>query len=180
MSKSVSRLFQSCALTAIILAATGANAAAQTSPDRGGFTFNVDLGFGMQNDTALEESGTGLAGLNVGVGGFFRPNLAIMGRFSGTNVSYETPAADFSQTSGVVAPILQYWTSDKVYVQGGVGLGWWRVDEDSDRGLGLILGAGYTVWNRGKHNLQVGVEYSPAFTETAVHNFGITFGYQLF
>jgi hypothetical protein len=33
----------------------------------------------------------------------------------------------------------------------------------------------------GKHNLQVGVEYAPAFAEPgAVHNFGITFGYQLF
>jgi hypothetical protein len=55
------------------------------------------------------------------------------------------------------------------------------VEGEADRGLGLILAAAFTVFNRGKHNLQVGVEYAPAFTEPgAVHNFGITFGYQLF
>ena len=140
----------------------------------------MNLGVGIQSDTAVEESAVGLAGLNLGVGGFFKPNLAILGRFSGTNVNYETPFGDFGQVSGVLGGTLQYWTSDKLYVEGGAGMGLWNADGDSERGLGLILGAGYTVWNRGKHNLQVGVEYAPVFTENAVHNFGITFGYQLF
>ena len=179
MSTSANQLARVFALTAIICAAAAGNAAAQ-SPDRGGFTFLVNLGAGIQSDSALEETKTGLAGLNVGVGGFFTPNLAIMGRFSGTSATYDTVSGEFSQRSGVVGPSLQYWANDKLYVEGGVGLGWWSVEDDSDRGLGLILGAGYTVWNRGKHNLQVGVEYAPAFTDTAVHNFGITFGYQLF
>jgi hypothetical protein len=43
----------------------------------------------------------------------------------------------------------------------------------------LILGAGVTIFNRGKHNLQLGVQYSPAFTDPGtVHNMGFTFGYQ--
>lgn len=178
MSNSVHRLIQLFALTAAVVVASAGNAAAQA--DRGGFTLVVDLGAGIQKDTALDETGKGLAGLNFGAGAFLNPNLAILGRFSGTSASYETPFGDVRQTSGVVGPVAQYWTSDKVYVQGGVGIGWWKVEDESEQGLGLILGAGFTVWNRGKHNLQVGVEYLPVFTDSKIHNFGITFGYQLF
>ena len=36
-----------------------------------------------------------------------------------------------------------------------------------------------TIFNRGKHNIQVGVEYAPAFTDSGtVNNLGFTFGYQ--
>jgi Outer membrane protein beta-barrel domain len=177
---SVHRLALLFALSTVIIVAGVSNAAAQASPDRGGFTLLVNLGAGIQKDTALDETGKGLAGLNLGLGGFIKPNLAIMARFSGTNASYETPFGDVGQTSGVVGPSLQYWTSDKVYVEGGVGIGIWNVEDESDQGLGLILGAGFTVWNRGKHNLQVGFEYAPVFTDAKIHNIGITFGYQLF
>lgn len=164
----------------MMVAAAVGTAAAQTSPDRGGFTFLVNLGAGIQSDAALEETKVGIAGINFGVGGFFKPNLAILARLSGTSASYDTAFGEISQTSGVFGPSVQYWTSDKVYVEGGVGFGYWNIEDGNDRGLGLILGAGYTVWNRGKHNLQVGVEYAPVFTDTKVHNFGFTFGYQLF
>ena len=60
------------------------------------------------------------------------------------------------------------------------GFGYWRGDNDENsRGFGLILGAGYSLWNRGKHNLQFGAQYLPAFTDPGtVHNFGFTLGYQ--
>jgi hypothetical protein len=180
VSISVHRLAQLVTLSVVLIAASVSNAAAQSSPDKSGFTFLVNLGVGIQKDTALDETGKGLAGLNAGVGGFLKPNLAVLGRFSGTNVSYETPFGDVSQISGVFGGSLQYWTSDKVYVEGGVGVGLWSVEDESERGLGLILGAGYTIWNRGRHNLQVGVEYAPVFTDSKIHNFGFTVGYQMF
>ena len=177
----VSRLTKLVALSAFIVAVTAGNALAQTSPDRGGFTFLANLGAGIQHDTAIEETGVGVGGVNFGIGGFVTPNLAILGRYSGTSVSYDTPVGDIGQISGVFAPTLQYWAGDKVYLEGGVGAGVWVAEDESNSGLGLILGAGFTVWNRGKHNLQLGVEYAPAFTDPGtVHNFGITFGYQLF
>jgi hypothetical protein len=181
LSTLASRLSQVVALTAIIVAVTAGNAAAQTMPDRGGFTFFVNGGLGIQNDAALEETAVGISGINFGVGGFLTKDLAIVGRYSGTAVSHETPVGDINQISGVFAPTLQYWASDKMYLEGGVGAGVWNAEGDSNQGLGLILGAGFTMWNRGKHNLQVGFEYAPAFTDPGtVHNFGITIGYQLF
>ena len=180
MSTSAQRLAQLVALSIVIVAVSVSNAAAQSSSDKSGFTFLVNLGAGIQKDTALDETGKGLSGLNAGVGGFLKPNLAVLGRFTGTNASYDTPVGDVSQVSGVFGGSLQYWTSDKMYVEGGVGVGFWSVEEESEKGLGLILGAGYTVWNRGKHNVQVGVEYAPVFTDSKIHNFGFTIGYQMF
>ena len=180
MAKSVSHFSRLLALSAFIVAATVGNAAAQTA-ERGGFTLLVNLGVGIQNDTVLEESAVGLAGANLGIGGFVTPDLAILGRFSGTNVSYDTVFGDYAQVSGVVAPTLQYWANDKVNIEGGVGVGFWSAEDESEKGVGLILGVGFTVFNRGKHNLQVGFEYAPAFMDSGtVHNMGITFGYQLF
>jgi hypothetical protein len=146
-----------------------------TAAERGGFTLLVDLGVGIQKDDGVGDSAAGVAGLNVGVGAFLTKNLALMFRFSGTDVSYDR----YSQVSGVVGPMVQYWLSDRINVRAGGGLGFWSSDDQSDHGFGLILGAGVTVFNRGKHNLQVGFEYAPAFTDGKVHNFGITFGYQL-
>ena len=176
---SVQRLGRFIALIVFISAAAAGAAFAQSS-DRGGFTFLVSLGAGIQSDAALEETKAGIAGINFGVGGFIKPNMAILGRLSGTSASYDTDFGEISQTSGVFGPSLQYWMNDKVYVEGGVGVGFWNIEDGNDQGLGVLLGAGYTVWNRGKHNLQVAVEYAPVLTDTKVHNFGFTFGYQLF
>jgi hypothetical protein len=148
--------------------------------DRGGFTALVEMGVGIQNDSAIEDTAVGLAGLGFGVGGFVNPNLAVMFRLTGTNVSYDLAGLDYDQSSGVAGPVVQFWLSDRVNLEGGAGYGYWRGDNDDDsRGLGLILGAGVSILNRGKHNLQVGAHYLPAFTDPGtVHNFLFTLGYQ--
>jgi len=153
-----------------------------SSAGRGGFTVLVGLGTGIQHDSALEETKAGLAGLNFGVGGFLSENLALMFRISGTNVRYDFGGSDeFRQVSGVGGASLQYWLSNRVNVEAGVGGGFWSVEDEQDTGAGLILGTAATIFNRGNHNVQVGVEYAPAFTDSGtVHNIGITLGYQLF
>lgn len=151
-----------------------------TTPAREGFTVLVNLGLGFQTDEGYEESAIGLAGANVGVGGFLKENLALLFRISGTKVRYDFGAfGEVDQLSGVVGTTVQYWASDGLTLEGGLGLGYWRTADEFDRGLGLILGIGAVVFKKGTHNLVVGAEYAPAFTESAtVHNFGITFGYQ--
>ena len=164
----------SVVLALVLVAASAGTASAQA--ERGGFTLLFNMGVGIQQDSALEESAVGLAGLNLGVGGFLTPKVAVMGRFSGTNVSY----GFLDQVSGTLGPSLQYWASDQVAFEVGAGMGYWNSEGFDDRGLGLILGVDLTIFNKGKHNLQVGLEYSPVFTSDPVHNFGITFGYQFF
>jgi hypothetical protein len=172
-------LLRVVALVTLTTLLAGSRAFAQ---DRGGFTALVDIGVGVQNDASIEETEVGLAGLSFGVGGFLTRDFALMFRLAGTNVSYDFGASgNYGQASGVVAPTVQYWVSNRVNIEAGAGWGFWSADSDEDEtGLGLILGAGVTIFNRGKHNLQFGVQYTPAFTKPGtIHNVGFTFGYQL-
>ena len=149
--------------------------------DRGGFTALVDMGVGVQNDSSIEETEVGLAGVSFGVGGFLTRDLALLFRVAGTNVSYDFGAVgDYGQASGFAGPGLQYWLSDRFNLEAGAGVGFWNAGNDEEEsGFGLLLGAGVTVFNRGKHNLQFGVQYTPAFTSPGtIHNVGFTFGYQ--
>jgi hypothetical protein len=165
--------------TATATAVVSRLAPAQAAVERHGFTILVNLGVGIQHDSSFQETGVGLGGANVGIGAFVSNKVAILGRFSGTKVTYEESG---QQVSGVVGGTVQYWLSDLFHVEAGGGLGFWNWDVfelDSGTGSGLILGAGVTVLDRGHHNLQIGAEYAPVFTDLAtVHNFCVTFGYQ--
>ena len=171
---------------AIVLALAPSSAMAQETegalnPDRGGFTLLLNLGVGSQREGDL--SAVGLAGLNLGAGGFLTENLALMFRLSGTNATHEFGAFGYdfeiSQVSGVAGLTVQHWLDDRFYIEAGPGMGFWSVEElGSESGFGVILGTGVTIFNRGKHNLQLGIEYAPMFTDPTIHNLGFTFGYQ--
>jgi len=151
---------------------------AQAAVERHGFTILVNLGVGVQHDASLQETAVGFGGANLGIGAFINNKIAVLGRFSGTNVNYDLSG---KQTSGVLGGTMQYWLSDLFHIEAGGGMGYWNWEfaTESEIGVGLILGVGVTVFDRGHHNLQVGAEYAPVFTDLAnVHNFCITFGYQ--
>lgn len=156
--------------------ASPADVAAQSPIDRGGFTLVLDLGLGLQHDAAIGTTESGLAGINLGIGGFLTDRLALLFRASGTNVAY----GPVRQVSGTAAPALQYWASDRLSLTGGVGMGFWSVEDFNESGLGLVVGVHYAIWQSGRHSLFLGVDYAPAFTEPeTVHNLGFLFGWQL-
>jgi hypothetical protein len=167
------------ALAVLTLAfAPGDVASQDAAPDRSGFTMLLSLGVGRQDDGALPEAKTALAGLNLGLGGFLTSDLALWFRASGTTAQYDE--FGFNQTSGFGGPVLQYWVTDKVNLEGGVGAGFWTIEDENDAGLGIMLGAGFVFFNSGRHNLQVGLEYAGAFVDPeTIHNVGINFGWQL-
>lgn len=176
--RSSSSIGLGCLLSALAIStllASPADATAQSDPERSGFTLLLNLGLGLQKDGAFPESQTGLAGLNLGIGGFLNERTALWLRISGTNVSY----GSFSQASGFGGPAVQHWVNDRFALEGGVGLGFWNVGGTTESGLGLLLGATYAFWTNGGHNLSLGLEYAPAFTDPeTVHNFGLVFGWQ--
>ena len=155
-------------------------AEAQRAPEHDGFTLLLNIGVGTQKDPALSESMTaGLAGINLGIGGFLNERAALWFRVSGTVASHDIGVGSVTQTSGFAGPALQYWTSERFAVEGGLGLGYWDVEGTNESGLGALLGASYVFWTNGGHSLSVGAEYAPAFTDPdTVHNFGVVFGWQ--
>ena len=146
-------------------------------PNRGGFTLLLTMGVGLQSNEMTDESTAGLGGLNLGIGGFVSPDLAVMFRASGTNVSFDNRDV----VSGVGGVSVQYWANDVVNLEGGAGFGFANADPGTEEsGFGLIIGAGFSFFHRGKNSLQVGVEYAPVFLDFGnVHNVSIAFGWQL-
>ena len=153
-------------------------------PNRSGFTLLLTMGLGLQSNEFIDESTTGLGGMNLGIGGFASPNLAVMFRFSGTNVSFDSSNPSGRNTevvSGVGGPAIQYWVNDSFNLEAGAGIAFANSDPGTDeRGFGLMFGAAFSFFHRGKNSLQVGVEYAPVFLDGAnVHNVCIAFGWQL-
>lgn len=177
-------LLSVCLTTGTAIAQTEDATNTRRGPNRAGFSLLLTMGVGLQNQEALNESTTGLGGLNLGIGGFISPDLAVMFRFSGTNVTFDDVGPfqrRVDSVSGVGGPAIQYWVSDYVNVEGGLGLGIANTDPGTEEsGFGVILGVGFSFFHRGKNSLQIGVEYAPVFIDAGnVHNVSIAFGWQL-
>jgi len=166
-----------CAVAAVLILSAGA-AFAQEPPNRSGFSLLLTMGVGFQSTEFLDESAVGLGGLNLGIGGFLTPDLALFFRISGTNVNQTD--FDITTVSAVGGPSVQWWVNDSINLEGGLGFGVVDYEGFDDNGFGLILGAGFSVFHRGKNSLQFGVEYAPVFVDSGnVQNVSIAFGWQL-
>jgi hypothetical protein len=162
------------------------NSAQAVSANQGdgnrGFVLLLNMGVGIQYDPYFAETAVGLGGLNLGIGGFVNKKLAVMARFSGTNVTYASGTfAETGQVSGVLGVTVQQWLTDRISIEVGGGYGYWQTPFDSDSGFGTIVGFSGILANHGRHNLVAGAEYAVVYTDTpaAVHNVGFTIGYQL-
>lgn len=186
-------------LIALVVAEGRAQAQAQapSQSQRGGFTVRVNFGVGIANlalvrdddpfverdDFSAPDVAVGCACESWAVGGFLTTDLALMFRIVGTTVFHDISYRDTTwrddQFGGMGGLAAQYWISDRFNVEAGLGVGLVETPWETYKGLGLILGTGMTIFNRGKHNLQIGIEYAPTFTDPrTVHNLGFTFGYQ--
>ena len=182
------RLFESLLLSILLVSPAFAQTPTAAPPSaqgplsgpRGGFTILTTIGAGFQRDAGLEKSASGLAGLNLGIGGFLNDRTAVMFRISGTNVKYDFDEfGEVRQVSGVAGGSLQYWLHQRFAVEGGAGVGFWGAADEDEQGFGVILGASGVLFMHGKHNITAGIEYAPAFTDSGtVHNFGFVVGYQ--
>jgi len=135
--------------TAIVLAALAAPAPAlaqaqnagasalQAPIDRKGFVIGFSVGGGSASCATCETKGA--AALSFHLGGMLTPRVALL---------YDTAAVNFTDHGYAYQPTvstvaLQYFTSDRVWVKGGVGLGSLWVDNHSGSShLGLLAAAG--------------------------------------
>ena len=78
---------------------------------------------------------------------------------------------------------MQYWLNDRFSIEGGAGIGFWANDaggfDQSEQAFGIVAAVAGSVYKRGRHHMRISFEYTPAFTDFAVHNIGFTVGYQL-
>jgi hypothetical protein len=182
-----------------------------------GITFEANIGVGFMWERVSGSSGgvdvsstsdtkVGLGGLNIAVGAWIAPNVAISGRIAG--VTYSPPDQDdgmggtISQqlTGAFIGPTVQFWLNPRLWIGGGAGLAVAGVLSSSDSnggsvqssssqtGFGLDLRAGYTFAGgmASPNSWNVSVELTPGFfgaqdnTDITVqlNGFAILFGYQ--
>jgi hypothetical protein len=155
-----------------------------------GLTVEASLGLGYLNQRANGTSASDFAfGLNVGVGGFVAPNMAISLRLASSTYSYDYidgSSAEF--TSMVIGPHIQYWATPQLWLGAGAGVALANAffgDGDgngtvsSNNGLGLDLRAGVTFGQRWRRSYNLSLEITPAFYgDTTITGVQFEFGYQ--
>jgi hypothetical protein len=174
-----------------------------------GITFEANIGLGFMwervsfsdGTAATSQTLTSLGGLNLGVGGWVAPNLAISARAAGVTYSQSQDdglggTLSTSLTGAFIGPCVQYWLDPHLWIGGGAGLAVAYVLSSSDSsgatvssnnqtGFGLDLRAGYSFSSGYTPNSwNVSVEFTPGFfsadqnTTVQLNGFAILFGYQ--
>lgn len=168
--------------------------------DRGGFTFIMTLGYGLQSGGEIKVGdyyGSGnartygggtyssLAGLNLGIGGFVAKDTALMLRLSGTDFTAKYLDEGYSENetdvvSGVAVLGVQHWATDRFNWEAGAGYGIFSWEDHDEMGVGFMLGAAYSFYQNGKVNLQLGIEDALVTGHAqTVNSLGFCFGFQV-
>jgi hypothetical protein len=161
-------------------------------PIRDGFTVGVDIGFGFttfSGDTEAD-SEAGLSGLNLSLGGFINPKLAVLFRLSGTSFWLDTGFDESIQFSNIfVGGQVQYYAMPQLFVGGGAGLGvfgaFFEDESDSTNGFAVNARVGYDVSQSSGSAWQVALEITPSFYsedgfDLTATSIGLQIGYQSF
>jgi len=149
---------------------------------RHGMTFEANLGIGWIHGSSNGDSYTSdvtVGGLDLGVGGWANPRLAITARIAGATYSEDSGRL----TSGALLGAAQYWIDDHFWIGGGLGLGIGVAtrnnSSESHRGLGLDARAGYTFSTGTENTLNASIEITPTFIDdVSLTSIALLFGYQ--
>jgi hypothetical protein len=152
-----------------------------TGPQRDGITVGVDIGLGMTHvslgDFGSDSEG-GLSGLNLSLGGFLSPSMAIILRVSGT--TFGEFGADQS-ISGFLGGAVQAWVGPKFFVGGGAGIGILTCSNcEAETGFAVTGRAGFEFGQRATSGWHVAAEVTPAFydNDVRVTSIGLQIGWQ--
>ncbi len=173
-----------CGGQAALAQPQAAPASSAEAPARRGLTFEANVGFGslvISPDGAPGQTESGIAGLNLGIGGWLTHRAALTLRIAG--VTYSDDGG--SLTGGFVGGAMQLWLHDEVWLGLGVGLGFAGLeledspDPDPETGLGMDFRLGYTPFVSGSHSLNFSLEVNPSFLDGGVlTGIGFLIGYQ--
>lgn len=137
----------------------------QETFERKNFVFGTALGFTsttLSFPTNTQEH-TGL-GIELKIGYMLKPKLAVLLSSNVSIYDYSGFGRNRKRDFGVLAPSIQYWFNERLWVQGGLGIGgdnpvFWDIQNpDSDTletkyysGLGVVTSLGYEIYKSQKN-----------------------------
>ncbi len=140
------------------------------------FTIEASLGVGVMFVGKDVSGRFGIAPIGVTLGTFVYDRLAVGVRLGGT-VYLGDPAVGNSFLGIVVQP----WLGERVFVEGGVGIGVLHPDlgdlGGTEQGFGLSLRGGYVFARHDRHGFAIILETYPTFYSSR-SVFGATLGVQ--
>ena len=150
-------------------------------PQRDGVTVGLDLGLGFTRGSAGGESDTegGLSGLNISLGGFVSPTMAILLRISGTTFD---GGSDFTFVNAFLGGAVQAWVAPRVFVGGGAGIAIFTCTDcdDSESGFALTGRAGFEISQGRNSGFHIAAEITPSFydNDVSITSIGLQIGWQ--
>ena len=162
--------------------------AQKASQKGGGITFSLAYGIMHQQDQVFGNSIKGQV-LNAGVGVYLRDDLVLFLRgITNESIHVQRGLVDheYNQITGFLGTSLQYWFNNRIYIEGGSGIGSVRHGSTTTLppagrvGFSSLLGAGVNLIDTGKGLIKLGVEDTFILLDNKyIHNIGISAGYQL-
>ena len=139
--------------------------------ERKGFVFGASLGEATTNLTFPDKMQNDIdLAIDLKIGYMIKPQIAILLTSTVSIYDYSGFGRNRKRDFGVLAPALQYWLSNRFWVQGGLGIGgdnpvFWDIENpDNDAletkyysGLGLMTSVGYEIY-RSKKNFTIDVK----------------------
>lgn len=187
-------------MLACLVVAAGAPAAAADTPALGdeaavrpvrdGFTIELDGGLGATHVTGTEDgivTRPSFGGIDVALGGFATPDVALLFRFSAQTFWVPRDTPDLIAAHATAGPALEWWIDDPVFVSLGVGLGveGGQVQDGSTSssaiGLGASARAGYALAINPDTAWRISVEVTYGMLEARrAYSGAVLFGWQSF
>lgn len=149
-----------------------------------GLTLEIGVGLGwLRFSIGNPHTENGVAGLNLGLGGWISSHSALTLRVAGVTHRVE---GDYSATGTFLGVAVQHWVDEAAWFGAGVGLGSLsydyedaRADPDPDTGPGIELRAGYRFFGWGQSSLSGSVDVTPVFLDQGtVTGIGVLLAYQ--
>lgn len=138
--------------------------------ERRGFTLQLSLGAGIAHiapHRGVDYERGGLGGLNLMLGGFLTPDVALVAKLSGVNWGPWDDDVEVGIAGGA-GPAVQWWANDHFNMVVGAGLGVLSVgDEDVDHppGFAALAGLNIVPFALDRHGFGISLDFVPVFTE---------------
>ena len=159
---------------------------------RKGFVFGTSIGSAVTSiqfpTTSQDETDVAI---DFKVGYMLHAKLALLLTSNVSIYDYAGFGRDRKRDFGIVAPSVQYWLHNKLWLLGGIGIGgdnpvFWDVKNPDDdpletkyyAGLGVVTSVGYEVY-RSKHNFAIDIKAKAMYRNVNLqegHSTGFSYG----
>lgn len=146
---------------------------------RSGLVLGVGIGLGGLSTSDCGDFCGGGLGYDFHIGGMLTPQLALLFDISG--IVHSVPDSDIDVYNTLYVAALQFFPTNQLWLRGGFGLAHYTQTDvftggyRDDTGEGLLLAAGYEVYQSGPFTIDLQFHFAETFYDVAKNHSNYTF-----